>query len=99
VEAERHSDEVTKQLVEVVTCQNKEVLTNLADHTARLKIVEATAEDIKESLETLKNSMDEIRLQRATEKGMMKGWIAASAALGALFAWVLEHLNIKELFK
>ena len=54
---------------------------------------------MRETTETVKESVNEIRLQRAVEKGMMKGWLAASAALGGLIAWALEHLNFKGLFK
>jgi hypothetical protein len=96
---ERRGDEITRRLFDVVTEQNKEVLTTLAEHTIQLKTMEAATEKLKESTETVKKSVDEIRLQRAVEKGMMKGWLAASAALGALFTWFLEHLNVKGFFK
>jgi hypothetical protein len=99
MEAERRSDEGTRRLIEIVTDQNKEVLTTLATHTMQLKTLEADTKALKESTEAMKESMDEIRLQRAVEKGMMKGWLAASAALGGFIAWALEHLNIKGLFK
>jgi hypothetical protein len=99
MEAERRSDDTTRRLVEIVTHQNNEVLTTLATHTVQLKTLEADTKELKESTEALKESMDEMRLQRAVEKGMMKGWLAASAALGGFIAWALEHLNIKGFFK
>jgi hypothetical protein len=99
MELERRSDDSTRRLVDIVTEQNGKVLTTLAEHTVRLKTMEAAVEEVKESTETLKNSVNEIRLQRAVEKGMMKGWLAASALLGGFIAWALEHLNIKGLFK
>jgi hypothetical protein len=99
MESERRSDDITRRLFEVVTEQNKEVLTTLAEHSVQLRTLEGAAEEMKESTETVKKSVDEIRLQCAVEKGMMKGWLAASAALGSFIAWSLEHLNFKGLFK
>jgi hypothetical protein len=99
MESERRSDDITRRLFEVVTEQNKEVLTTLAEHTVQLRTMENAVEEMKESTETVKESVNEIRLQRAVEKGMMKGWLAASAALGGFIAWALEHLNIKGFFK
>ena len=99
MEGERRNDDITRRLFEVVTEQNKEVLTTLTEHTMQLRTMEAATEDLKEATEAVKKSVDEIRLQRAVEKGMMKGWLAASAALGGFIAWALEHLNFKGLFK
>ena len=99
MEAERRTDDVTRRLIDVVTEQNSKVLTTLAEHTVQLKAVETTTEELKEATEAVKSSVEEIRLQRAVEKGLMKGWLAASAALGGFIAWALEHLNFKGLFK
>jgi hypothetical protein len=99
MELERRSDDSTRRLVDIVTEQNGKVLTTLAEHTVQLKTMEAAVEEVKESTETLKNSVNEIRLQRAVEKGMMKGWLAASAALGGFIAWALDHLSLKRIFK
>ena len=99
MEVERRIDDVTRRLIDVVTEQNSKVLTTLAEHTIQLKAVETTTEELKEATESVKNSVEEIRLQRAVEKGMMKGWLAAAAALGGFIAWTLEHLNVKGFFK
>ena len=74
-------------------------MTVLAEHTVQLKTMEAAVDELKESTEAVKESVGEIRLQRAVEKGMMKGWVAAAAALGGFVAWALEHLNLKGFFK
>jgi methylaspartate ammonia-lyase len=99
MESERRNDDITRRLFDVVTEQNREALTTLAEHTVQLRTIESAVDELRESTETVKKSVDEIRLQRAVEKGMMKGWLAASAALGALFTWFLDHLDIKGFFK
>jgi hypothetical protein len=99
MESERRSDDGTRRLVDIVTEQNGKVLTTLAEHSVQLKTMEATTESLKESIADVKESVDEIRIQRAAEKGMMKGWLAASAALGGFIAWALDHLSFKGIFK
>ena len=99
MEPERRTDENTRRLIDIVTEQNGKIMTSLTEHTVQLKTMEAAVDELKESTESVKETVNEIRLQRAAEKGLMKGWLAASAALGGFIAWVLDHLNIRGFFK
>ena len=44
MEAERRNDDITRRLFEVVSEQNKEVLTTLTEHTMQLRTLEAAVE-------------------------------------------------------
>ncbi|MDR1510667.1 MAG: hypothetical protein LBS53_13640 [Synergistaceae bacterium] len=99
MEDEQHNDDTMRRLICIVEEQNGKVITTLTEHSVRLKTMETAVEELKESIDSVRETVDEIRLQRAAERGVMKGWLAASAALGGFIAWALEHVSLKGLFK